>query len=157
MSHKKNLLRKDFSIYHFYSTTMSSITTSQPSLCIPFAHGNISKKRVQNALDEVGFGKIKQIDEVSRVNEQTGKKTKRFFVHFKEWSEGWDELRERLMSDRTEFVEVVYDDPWFWKIRACDDKFAGGYTKDNNPSADKPKKKAFIKDAPSKTDTVEEE
>lgn len=136
---------------------MASFTTSQPSLCIPFAHGNISKKRVQNALDEVGFGKIKQIDEVSRVNEHTGKKTKRFFVHFKEWSEGWDELRERLMSDRTEFVEVVYDDPWFWKIRACDDKFAGGYTKDNNPSADKPKKKAFIKDASSKTDTVEEE
>ena len=50
--------------------------------CIPFAHGNISKKRVQNALDELGFGVIKQIDEVSRVNEQTGKKTKRFFVHF---------------------------------------------------------------------------
>ena len=130
---------------------MTSIAKHLPSLCIPFAHGNISKKRVQRALEEdVGFGKVRQIDEVTRVNEQTGKKSKRFFVHFTEWSEGWDQVRERLMTDSSEFVEVVYDEPWYWKIRACNDKFAGGYTRENNPSADKPKKKAFIKDASSK-------
>ena len=152
MSDNKNLLRKYFSIYHFYSTTMSSINSQQPSLMIPFAHGNISKKRVQNALDDVGFGTIAQIDEVSRTNEQTGKKSKRFFIHFTEWNEGWEELRERLMSNQSEFVEVVYDEPWFWKIRACDNKYAGGYTKENNPSAEKPKKKAFIKSSSSKAD-----
>ena len=129
---------------------MTTMNASSPSLMIPFAHGNISKKRVQRSLEDVGFGKIKQIDEVSRVNEQTGKKSKRFFVHFTAWESGWEELRERLMSSQDEFVEVVYDEPWYWKIRACSEKFAGGYTRDNNPSADKPKKKAFIKGAPSK-------
>jgi len=135
---------------------MSSINVSSPSLMIPFAHSNISKKRVQSSLDDLGFGKIKQIDEVTRVNEKTGKKSKRFFIHFTAWESGWEELRNRLMSSEDEFVEVVYDEPWYWKIRACSEKFAGGYTKENNPSADKPKKKAFIKGAPSKAnDTTE--
>ena len=135
---------------------MTTMNASSPSLMIPFAHGNISKKRVETALDELGFGMIKQIDEVSRVNEQTGKKSKRFFIHFKQWNEGWEELRERLMSSQDEFVEVVYDDPWFWKIRACSDKYAGGYTRDNNPSADKPKKKVFIKNTSSKAEAEAE-
>ena len=130
------------------NSSMSTLACNQPSLCIPFAHGNISKARVRKALEEeCGLGEIDSIDEVSRVQDKgkmAGKRTKRFFVHFKKWNDGWEEERERLMKSRDEKLKVVYEDPWFWNITAADPKHKGGFTKDNFDGFKEKPKTAFV-------------
>ena len=98
---------------------MTSIQKNSPSLCIPRAFGNITKKRVMEVMKECKFGMVERIDEISKVNEK-GETVKRFFVHFKHWFKGWDAERQRLMSGDSERLKIVYDDPWYWMVKASD-------------------------------------
>ena len=98
---------------------MTSIQKNSPSLCIPRAFGNITKKRVMEVMKECKFGMVERIDEISKVNEN-GETVKRFFVHFKHWFKGWEAERKRLMSGDSERLKIVYDDPWYWMVKASD-------------------------------------
>ena len=98
---------------------MTSISKNSPSLCIPRAFKNITKKRVMDVIKECNFGMIERIDEISKVNEN-GETVKRFFVHFKYWFKGWDTERKRLMSGGSERLKIVYDEPWYWMVKASD-------------------------------------
>ena len=115
------------------------------SLCIPFAHANITKQRVKDALEgDCQLGKIASIDAVTKTT-KAGKKIQRFFVHFSEWNPEFDAEKERLMSSRDEKLRIVYDDPWWWDITAADPKFAGGFTKKNFDGFKDARPKAFVK------------
>ena len=112
---------------------MTSISKNSPSLCIPRAFGNITKKRVMDVMKECKFGMVERIDEISKVNEN-GETVKRFFVHFKHWFKGWEAERKRLLSGDSERLKIVYDDPWYWMVKASDP--AAAYKP--------PKKKVFV-------------
>ena len=65
---------------------------------------------------------LDHIDEVIKVDDQ-GRKFKRFYIHFKEWAEGWEQHRHLLMKDNAEFLKVTYDSKgpnggWFLKVYA---------------------------------------
>ena len=123
---------------------MSSSTIAF-SLCIPFAHANITKQRVKDALEgDCQLGKIASIDAVSKTT-KVGKKIQRFFVHFSVWNPEFNAEKERLMSSREEKLRIVYDDPWWWDITAADPKFAGGFTKKNFDGFKDARPKAFVK------------
>ena len=98
---------------------MTSLPKNSPSLCIPRAFGNITKSRVMDVMKECKFGMVERIDEISRVNDN-GDTIKRFFVHFKYWHHGWEAERKRLMSSDSERLKLVYDDPWYWMLKASD-------------------------------------
>ena len=119
---------------------MTSISKNSPSLCIPRAFGNITKKRVMDVMKECQFGMVERIDEISKVNE-SGETVKRFFVHFKHWFKGWDAERKRLMSGDSERLKIVYDDPWYWMVKASDP--AAAY-KPREGGGKQPKKKVFV-------------
>ena len=119
---------------------MTSLTKNSPSLCIPRAFGNITKKRVMDVMKECQFGMVERIDEISKVNE-SGETVKRFFVHFKHWFKGWDAERKRLMSGDSERLKIVYDDPWYWMVKASDP--AAAY-KPREGGGKHPKKKVFV-------------
>ena len=76
---------------------------------------------------------VERIDEISKVNEN-GETVKRFFVHFKHWFKGWEAERKRLLSGDSERLKIVYDDPWYWMVKASDP--AAAYKP--------PKKKVFV-------------
>lgn len=119
---------------------MTSLAKNTPSLCIPRAFGNITKKRVMDVIKECQFGMVERIDEISKVNEN-GETVKRFFVHFKHWFKGWDAERNRLMSSESERLKIVYDDPWYWMVKASDP--AAAY-KPRESGGKQPKKKVFV-------------
>ena len=136
-----------------------SSTSSSPivfSLCIPFAHANITKQRVKDALEgDCQLGRIASIDAVSKTT-KAGKKIQRFFVHFSEWNPEFDAEKERLMSSRDEKLRIVYDDPWWWDMTAADPKFAGGFTKKNFDGFKDKRPKAFVKNTSSEAEAKAE-
>ena len=121
-------------------TTMTTIAKNSPSLCIPRAFGNITKKRVMEVMKECKFGMVERIDEISKVNEK-GETVKRFFIHFKYWHKGWDAERNRLLSGDSERLKIVYDDPWYWMVKASDPAAAN---KPRENGGKRPQKKVFV-------------
>jgi hypothetical protein len=104
-----------------YSTPIEAMYSPEaptsPAICIPRVFKNISRRRVMAIFVKLNLGDICRIDMVSRFT-QDGEQFLRVFVHLK-WSESPDaqNVRQALLQPNGE-VKVVYDEPWFWKLRA---------------------------------------
>jgi hypothetical protein len=105
---------------------LSLLPSTVPSLCIPRVYKNISREKIMRIFDELKLGSIEQIDIISIKNGGVGTdrhgsmdagKFNRVFIHMK-WntSENSNKVRERLLSDKE--IKILYEDPWFWKVRA---------------------------------------
>ncbi len=94
---------------------------SFPAICIPRVFLNISEARIAAIFRKLNIGEIQRIDMVPQQN-QNGEEYFRVFVHVV-WGSSQNALatRDRLMEPNGE-VKVVYDDPWFWKLRASNSK-----------------------------------
>jgi len=108
-------------------TSLSSLSKSEPSLCIPWVFPNITDRRVAYVFKQLHLGEIERIDMVQRDNHQ------RVFIHFKEWSNTRDANTVREKLAKGEEVKLVYDEPWFWKVSAS------RVNKPKPQRADKPK------------------
>ena len=93
----------------------TQINKSNPSICIPRVFNNISKERVFRIFAHLfGSENISRIDMPSRLN-AAGEPLKRVFVHFKQWPPSTHDMRDSLLAGKE--VKIVYDDPWYWKLR----------------------------------------
>lgn len=99
------------------SNTTKSVTvnTANPSMCIPRVFPNITWKRVKDAFEEAGFGKVDRIDMVNKTND-SGERFKRVFIHMKFWSKKTEiqQVKQALLDGKN--IQVMYDEPWFWKV-----------------------------------------
>ena len=94
---------------------LKALPVSQPSICIPRVFPNITWHRVKSVFEELGFGSVEKVDMVSKTSPD-GKPIKRVFVHFNEWATDNPEVnhaRAQLLAG--DFVQVTYDQPWFWR------------------------------------------
>ena len=98
----------------------SSAVATSPAICIPRVFPNITERRIAAIFNKLELGEIVRIDMVKRTGEQGD--FYRVFVHL-EWGDSVNALttRTKLLEDNGE-VKVVYDDPWFWKLRASNSK-----------------------------------
>ena len=112
--------------------TMASMTNSryasenfcdkkptEPAIVIPRVFKNITQQRILAIFGKLDLGDIVRIDMVPRTNER-GEEFWRVFVHLA-WAEteNGTAVRTKLMAeDGNGEVKIVYDDPWFWKLRA---------------------------------------
>jgi hypothetical protein len=106
----KNRLLHNLSAMSSYKT----MSSSNPSLCIPRVFPNITEQRVRDTFDALGLGNIKRIDMVPRTSD-SGDKFQRVFIHFDRWYD--NETAQRAMTrvlDGKE-IKIIYDEPWFWK------------------------------------------
>jgi len=105
---------------------LSLLPSTVPSLCIPRVYKNISREKIMRIFDELKLGTVEQIDIIPIKNGGVGTdrqgsmdagKFNRVFIHMK-WntSENSNKVRERLLSDKE--IKILYEDPWFWKVRA---------------------------------------
>jgi len=102
------------------STTKNNSTNyqhQQPSICIPRAFANTSEFRVRRAIDNLSVARIAKIDIISRTNDK-GEVYKRIFVHFAEWftTDHAKRFRNDLLNGKE--LNVMYDNPWYWKVAA---------------------------------------
>lgn len=120
------------------------INKSNPSLCIPRVFPNITWRRVKDVFEDLGLGIIDRVDMVNKTND-AGQKFKRVFVHFKKWDTNPDAqaVKDKILSG--DFVKIIYDEPWFWKVfmsKAPKPKF------DKKPHDKKPQGKKPSKTTP---------
>lgn len=97
------------------SVSVDKLAPSEPSLCIPFVFGNITRKRVIDALNDVGLGLIERVDMVRRTNKK-GDKGFMVYIHFKKWGTNENACAARELVLSGEMFQLTYDEPWFWKI-----------------------------------------
>jgi hypothetical protein len=109
---------------------LKALPVSQPSICIPRVFPNITWHRVKSVFEELGFGDVDKVDMVSKTSPD-GKPIKRVFVHFTKWNtDNPDVNHARAQLLAGDFVQVTYDQPWFWRCY-----------KSNIPRPDKPERK----------------
>jgi hypothetical protein len=80
---------------------------------------NITWKRVKDVFEELGLGEVERVDLVKKTNEK-GEEFKRAFVHFKHWNNNKSIDAVKAKLETGDFINVVYDDPWFWKVYKSD-------------------------------------
>lgn len=90
---------------------------TEPSLCIPRVFPNLTKEFVKDIIENYErLGEVERVDMVNKENAK-GEKFKRVFVHFKMWNMDDEYVTERRDTAlRGEMFEIVYDEPWFWKV-----------------------------------------
>ena len=117
---------------------LSLLPSNIPSLCIPRVYKNISQEKILRIVEALDLGTVDHIDIVPIKNAGVGtdrrissgssgatgsaasmdaSKFNRVFIHMN-WNSSGDanKVRERLLSDKE--VKIIYDEPWFWKVRA---------------------------------------
>jgi hypothetical protein len=97
----------------------TKIDTNNLSLCIPRVFPNITWKRVKDVFEELGLGQVDRVDMINKSNEK-GEQFKRVFIHFKHWNNNKATNAVKTKLESGDFVKVVYDDPWFWKVYKSD-------------------------------------
>lgn len=103
-------------MYTSCETSMSSISINEPSIFISHVFPN-KAECVYDTFAEL-FGE-KYIDDVDIVTHTfNGHEVCRVYVHFKMWptEPKFQRLRTRLLNGET--VQIVYDEPWYWKCVA---------------------------------------
>ena len=101
---------------HMYS----SATPTQPAICIPRVFPNITRRRILAIFNNLGLGDVCRIDMVHRVG-QDGSEFYRVFVHLA-WFGSETAVNTRRALAANEEVKIIYDEPWFWKLRASNSK-----------------------------------
>lgn len=97
------------------ASTTSTVNKTNPSLCIPRVFPNITYHRVKEVIEELGLGQVDRVDMVNKTN-TAGQKFKRVFIHLKKWetTPEAEAVKEKILTG--DFVKIVYDEPWFWKV-----------------------------------------
>ena len=92
------------------------IPDNVPSLFIPRVFQNISEAIIRKTIDRVKLGVIESVE---ITNKKTDKgKYKSVVIHFRwhKYNKDSQYQRESLMSGKE--MNIIYDNPWFWKISA---------------------------------------
>ena len=89
--------------------------TTEPSICIPRTLDNVNWRDIKDTFETLfGKGTVDCVDIVS--DKRNNSSFCRIFVHMRYWPMNNPEaveFRQKLMDGQT--VQVVYDNPWFWK------------------------------------------
>jgi len=89
-------------------------STFMPSICIPRVLPGVTEKSVREVFESIMRCKcVERVDIVSKPNESGG--YQRAFIHFSHCprNDDADFIRQRISSGLP--LNVVYDEPWFWK------------------------------------------
>ena len=116
---------------------MSSIQKNEPSLMIPMAFANIRPERVKAVIErQAKLGTVERIDTIEkefRQKDGSFQLRKRFFVHFKEWSETVSVDDRVEISNGTRDLKIEYDKPYYWKCRGVEYKSEADLEQDRFP------------------------
>ena len=92
-----------------------SLANIEPSICIRRVFSNVTSCEVKDTIEEfLGKGCVERVDMISKTTD-AGEPYGRVFIHFRHWpkTELAQYMRQQLMEGGS--VNIVYDDPWYWK------------------------------------------
>ena len=87
-----------------------------PSILIPFLPSNVKELTIRAIVRKLNLGTVKKIDIVK--NKNSNNNLNRIFIHFYEWNNNTlsDNFRKKIISGY-DYI-IVYDKPWFCKMKA---------------------------------------
>lgn len=86
------------------------------SLFIPHVFINFDKQYIANVFERMCFGKIKNVDLVSKID-KNGNVYNAAYVHFDYWySTVYTENFQARLLDPQKEARVMHDDPWYWVV-----------------------------------------
>tara|TARA_B110000008_G_C16864320_1_gene522039 strand:+ start:433 stop:990 length:558 start_codon:yes stop_codon:yes gene_type:complete len=88
-------------------------------VCISFVHTNIDAARISQIFKSIGWGTPKRIDIKARQPRLGQKPHNIVFIHF---PVNILDARVNAQLEAGQDVKVVYDQPWFWKVRKYFDR-----------------------------------
>ena len=103
----------------YASNIFTDRAPTAPAVCIPRVFKNITEQRILAIFRNLDLGDIVRIDMVPRQNEQSVEYW-RVFVHIA-WSDSKNSTAIRRKMEENGGngeVKIVYDEPWYWKMRA---------------------------------------
>jgi hypothetical protein len=113
----------------------SNSTSAIPSLCIGYALDRCTPEQVKEVFNYVlDEDIVSDVSVLDKTNFKTGRPFKVIFINFKNNSESLALLVERIKTEG--FVNIQYDNPWFWKVTMAKPK--------SEPDTEKPKSVARI-------------
>ena len=83
-------------------------------VCISFVHTNIERARISAIFKSIGWGTPNRIDIKARQTRWCQKKHNVVFIHF---PVDIQDTQANSLLEAGQDVVVVYDSPWFWKVR----------------------------------------
>lgn len=89
-----------------------------PTLCIPKVELSTTDYTfIENAFAKLNWGEIEYINVVPSKSSGNDNKTCKVFIKFKRWYTSCDAswYRNRIINNLP--VNIVYNAPWFWKIK----------------------------------------
>jgi hypothetical protein len=86
------------------------------SLYIPHIFANYSKENVSKVFEDLGIGKVKNIDFVSKMS-RDNKPFNAAYIHFDYWCNNSiaANFQERVLNPEKE-ARLIYDEPWHWIV-----------------------------------------
>lgn len=93
----------------------NSASNAIPSLCIGYALDRCTPEQVKEVFNYVlDEDVVSDVSVLDKTNFKTGRPFKVIFINFKNNSESLALLVERIKTEG--FVNIQYDNPWFWKV-----------------------------------------
>ena len=89
------------------------MSQSKFSICIPWVFPNTSDQKIRKVFENLQCGVVESVHQLEKDNHNI------VFVNFNEWFEDEHSLSMRQSLENGQVLQVVYDDPWFWKISKC--------------------------------------
>lgn len=97
------------------ASNASASTSDIPSLCIGYALDRCTPEQVKEVFNYVlDEDVVSDVSVLDKTNFKTGRPFKVIFINFKNNSESLALLVERIKTEG--FVNIQYDNPWFWKV-----------------------------------------
>lgn len=93
-------------------------TLKNISLCIPRVSSNTTKKEIENVINPLELGELRNIEILTKKNAKivNGKTCSCVFIHFKKWYSTPNAIKAHTLLTSDKDIKVFYDEPWFWKI-----------------------------------------
>lgn len=89
------------------------MSQSKFSICIPWVFSNTSDQKIRKVFENLQCGVVESVHQLKKDDHNIA------FVNFSEWFGDEKSLSMRESLENGEVLQVVYDEPWFWKISKC--------------------------------------
>lgn len=110
--------RSQFDIPH---VNLDEYKHHEPSVCIPCVSPYTSSSYIQKVFTSAELADVKSIDIVHRFNRRLGNYSIAF-IHFHRWHDTPRARHVRGQLFRNIEMKLLYNPPWFWKIRSIGNK-----------------------------------
>ena len=109
-------MNKSSANYSNNAINFSYIPDTVPSLFIPRVFQNISEAIIRKTIGKLHLGAIESVEIINKKTDKGKYKSAIIHLRWHKYNKDSQYQRESLLSGKE--VNIIYDNPWFWKISA---------------------------------------